>query len=123
MEIQQVILIGGEKVVFPLWISTLEISQTYYYNVQSLFLNGQTHATCGVKRAPMLYTNEACTWMRAFFDLMGDKMPDRTTVYLSSSLTKVHVFKRMVEELESRRKKLQSLKYGRPCSSMLPFQR
>ena len=89
---------------FALWISSLGISKSFYYNVRALFLDGQTQARCDVKRAPTLRTNETCAWMRSFFNWMGEKMPDRATVHLPSSLTKLHVFKRMVDDLQSRGK-------------------
>ena len=97
-------LVCGRTVCLPLWLATLDISTSLYYNVRSLFLNGHKSLLVHIHRAPMLKTNEAVTWMDGFFALMGERMPHRGTVHLPSCLSRLRVYNRMVSELTQRKK-------------------
>ena len=57
-------LIGGKPVGQPLWIATLGISNSLYYEVRKLFQNGHVRITKEIQRTP-LQRNGAT----AYFDL------------------------------------------------------
>ena len=97
-------LIGGKPVCRPLWIATLGISNSLYYEVRKLFQNGHVRITKEIQRAPLQRTSEAIAWMDTFFNLIGDHMPHRIAVHLPSSLSKSAVYQRMVAEMTGRSK-------------------
>lgn len=76
--------ICGKRVCFQLWIKTPGISQSHFYNVQSLFLKGHKCIIQQVARTPLQKTSEAVAWMDSFFTYIGDRMPDRSTIHLLS---------------------------------------
>lgn len=98
------LLICGKSVCLPLWLATLGISQSHYFRVRSLFLQGHKQILSHVQRTPTLRTNEAMAWMDNFFSLMGERMPDRATVHLPSCLSKLSIYTRMECELKARRR-------------------
>lgn len=101
---ESIYMICGKSVCFKLWVATLDISTSYFYNVRSLFLNGHKRVIQHVQRTPLLRTSEALAWMDSFFATMGDRMPDRPTVHLPSSLSKVSIYNDMVDDLRRRGK-------------------
>ena len=96
--------ICGKRVCFQLWIKTLGISQSHFYNVRSLFLKGHKRIIQQVVRTPLQRTSEAVAWMDSFFTRIGDRMPDRPTIHLPSSLSKISIYQNMTEELQQRGK-------------------
>ena len=97
-------MICGKSVCFKLWVATLDISNSYFYSVKRLFLNGHKRVIQHVQHAPLLRTSEALAWLGSFFTCMGDRMPDRPTVHLPSSLSKVSIYNEMVDDLRRRGK-------------------
>ena len=97
-------MICGKSVCFKLWVATLDISNSYFYSVKRLFLNGHKRVIQHVQHAPLLRTSEALAWLDSFFTCMGDRMPDRPTVHLPSSLSKVSIYNEMVDDLRRRGK-------------------
>ena len=96
------LLICGKSVCLPLWLNTLGISQSYFYSVRTLFLQGHKQILSQAQRTPTVKTNEAVAWMDNFVSLMGDKMPDRATIHLPSCLSKLSVYHRMASDLKER---------------------
>lgn len=95
--------ICGKSVCQTLWIAALGISSAHFYRVRSMFRQGHksviTHSN---SKNPLLKTNEALAWMEGFFDLMGERMPDRATVHLPSCLSKLSIYHRLEEEMKER---------------------
>lgn len=98
------LLICGRPVCQPLWLATLGISQSYFYGVRALFLQGHKRLVSHVNRNPTEKTSEAIAWMDNFVSLMGDKMPDRATTHLPSCLSKLSVYQRMSKAQKERGK-------------------
>ena len=96
------LLICGKSVCQPLWLSTLGISQSHFYSVRTLFLQGHKQILSQPQCTPTVRTNEAVAWMDNFVSLMGDKMPDRATIHLPSCLSKLSVYHRMASDLKQR---------------------
>lgn len=95
--------ICGKVVCLSLWVATLDISLSYFYNVRSLYQQGHKSIVAQVHRnRPLAKTSEAMAWMESFFDLMGEKMPDRATVHLPSCLSKLCIYQRLEAEMRER---------------------
>ena len=91
-----------------IWMSTLGISSSYFYEVRKKFLKlrlslrkrnyskqvqllNLSHET---QRSSLQRTNEAIAWMTNYFDLVGEYLPHHMAIHLPSGLTKLHVIKR-----------------------------
>ncbi len=96
--------ICGKSVCLQLWLSTLGVSQSHYYSVRGLYLKGHKRIVSEIQRTPLPRTNEAVAWIEGYVSLMGDKMPNRATIHLPSSVSKVSMYQRMMAELKVRGK-------------------
>ena len=103
-EAATVFLICGKSVCQSLWLATLGISTSVFYEVQWLFLDGSKKLNQEVHRTPQIRTSEAIAWMDCFFTLVGDQLPHRMAVHLPSSLTKSGVYQRLVADMKQREK-------------------
>jgi hypothetical protein len=86
------------------WISTLEISSSYFYKIRKKFLTGSISLSPDTQRSPLQKTSEAIAWMNNYFDLIGDYLPHHMAIHLPSGLTKVLVYQKMVTDFKERNK-------------------
>ena len=98
-------IISGKSVCFKVWLATLHISHTHFYNVKAMFNEGATRVIHHVNRVPMQKTFDALVWMDDYFMKIGDRMPDKPVVHLPSSLTKTSVYERMKRDMADLGKK------------------
>ena len=68
-----------------------------FYETGSVSLSHET------QRSLFQRTNEAIAWMTNYFDLVGDYLPHHMAIHLPS-LTKLHVYQKMVTEFKERNK-------------------
>lgn len=97
-------LVSGKVVCQNLWIATLGISQTAFYSIRKLFLEGTVTFVSGSERSPLLRTTEALAWMENYFTLVGDSMPNQMALHLPSSLSKLSVYQRLHDDFKKRGK-------------------
>ena len=92
----------GKMVCFRVWLSVLGLSKSRFYEIKKAYSDGSLSI---VKVSnPMLRrskTYEAISWMRQYFEHIGDHMPDRMAIHLPSFLTSSVVYDRMKEEFEA----------------------
>ena len=98
--------ICGKEVCQPVWISTLGISVSTFYNARKKFLSGSLVVVHDTQRSPRLRTNQAIAWMKNYFDLIGDKLPHRMSVHLPSNLSKLAIYQRMTADFQKRRENI-----------------
>ena len=103
-EATTVFLICGKSVCQSLWLATLGISTSVFYEVRRLFLDGSKKLNQEVHRTPQIRTSEAIAWMDCFFTLVGDQLPHSMAIYLPSSLTKSGVYQRLAADMRQRDK-------------------
>ena len=98
-------LVCGKVVCQKLWIATLGIGLTTFYSVRKMFAEGTVSLfSSSGSRSPLLKTNEALAWMDNYFMLVGDSMPNGMMIHLPSSLSKLSIYQRLVEEFKNRKK-------------------
>ncbi len=93
-------MLEGKRVCKNAFLNILGISKKRFKTVTELFSDGIHKATRKPHvRAEAAKTSEAKTWMRQYFDLIGDKMPHIDRIHLPHFLTKYDVYLRMKREL------------------------
>ena len=92
-------LVSGRDVCLPVWLNTLSISSSRFYDIQSEFIHGQTQPILKKPHSISTKTHKAIAWMSSYFDRVGDKRPDKDGIYLPTCLTEKGIYSRMVEEL------------------------
>lgn len=97
--------IGGKPVCMQLWASVLGVSISYVYKVRALYLDGHKRLVSHNDRSRSTKTMEAVAWMENFFNLNGDRMPDRAVVHLPSSMSKLDVYHCFRSEQKEKRAK------------------
>lgn len=101
---ETIFLVVGKGVCLQIWLGTLGLSRSRYYEVRKAFSSG----VISFQRALSPTTShrpkscKAIAWMQYYFQQIGDQMPDRMAIHLPSFLTNVLVYNRMKEELEGR---------------------
>lgn len=91
--------ISGKEVCFQVWLATLDLKVSRFYDIRSLYLNGVTNIARHTTKDPLPKTIEAMNWMEVFFTMIGDQLPDRGIVHLPSCLTHKAIYLRMATEL------------------------
>ena len=95
--------VSGKSVCRNVWVSSLGISTSTFYNARKRFLSGSVSIVREMQRSPQLKTNEAIAWMQNYFDLVGDKLPHLMSVHLPSNLSKLTIYQRMTSEFRNRK--------------------
>ena len=92
----------GKTVCLRVWLAVLGLSKSRFYEIRKAYLDG----SLSIEKVsnPILRrskTYEAISWMRHYFEQVGDHMPDRMAIHLPSFLTNSAVYDRMKEEFEA----------------------
>lgn len=69
-------IISGKSVCFKVWLATLHISHTHFYNVKAMFYEGETQVIHHVNRVPMQKAFYAMMWMDDYFMKLEIKCHD-----------------------------------------------
>lgn len=101
-------MVSGKCVCLAVWLGTLSLSRTRYYEVRKAFCSGvvsfeRIHSPTTVHR-PKSY--KAIAWMQSYFHQIGDQMPDRMAIHLPSFLNNTLVYNRFKEDCEERREEI-----------------
>lgn len=93
------LLLCGKSVCCPVWLATLSISSSRFYEVRREFVDGKTEPTPKRPRSMSVKSFQAIAWMSSYFERVGDKRPDKDGIYLPTCLTEKAIHSHMVEEL------------------------
>ena len=97
---QTIFLISGKVVCQPVWLATLGISRSRFYEIRKAYLHGAMNMDQPAKQVPRrAKTHKAISWMNSYFNQVGDHMPDKLAIHLPSFLTRSLVYERMKEDL------------------------
>ena len=91
--------ICGKEVCQSLWLATLSVSQSRFYEIRKNFLGGQLQVQTRQFRSMSSKSQLAIAWMESYFDRIGDKRPDKERIYLPSCLTEKSIYSYMIEQL------------------------
>lgn len=95
-------LLCGRVVCQRVWLTTLSISTSRFYEIRKDFMGGIV-ITEAEKRSRSLAPKslEAIAWMKTYFERIGDKRPDKDGIYLPTCLTEKMIYDTMVEDVYS----------------------
>ena len=93
------LLLCRKSVCCPVWLATLSISSSRFYEARREFVDGKTEPTPKRPRSISVKSYQAIAWMSSYFERVGDKRPDKDGIYLPTCLTEKAIHSRMVEEL------------------------
>ena len=103
-EKETIFKVAGKGVCLPVWLATLGLSRTRYYEVRKAFASGvmsfEKILSPTTGRRPK--SCRAVAWMQHYFEQVGDQMPNRMAIHLPSFLNTTIIYSRMKEELEER---------------------
>ena len=90
----------GREVCQSLWLATLSVSPSRFYEIRKEFMSGGQSQLCKKKsRSPSTKTLQAIAWMTSYFERIGDKRPDKDGIYLPICLTVKSMYHHMLESL------------------------
>ena len=95
-------LISGKGVCFKVWLTSLDLSASRFYEIRSLYIKGIVTIERSFKKDLPPKSKRAIEWMRGYFDLIGDYMPDRGIINLPQCLSRNLVYELLVEELREK---------------------
>ena len=103
-EKETIFMVIGKGVCLPVWLATLGLSRTQYYEVRKAFasrvMSFERILSPTIRHRPK--SCRAVAWMQHYFEQIGDQMPNRMAIHLPSFLNTTIVYNRMKEELEER---------------------
>ena len=100
MSSEPTMMLEGKHICKDAFVKCLSISQKRYRNVISLYRSGVSKAKRKTPvRSEQTKCSEAKAWMKAYFDLIGDRMPHIQRIHLPQFLTKNDIYIRMKREL------------------------
>lgn len=93
-------VLSGREVCQSLWLATLSVSPSRFYEIRKEFLSGgQSLLSKRKSRSPSPKTLQAIAWMTSYFEKIGDKRPDKDGIYLPTCLTVKFMYYHMIESL------------------------
>ena len=93
-------VLSGREVCQPLWLATLSVSSSRFYEIRKEFMSGgQSQLSTKKGRSPSTKTLQAIAWMTSYFERIGDKRPDKDGIYLPTCLTVKSMYGHMIESL------------------------
>ena len=95
--------IKGKPVCRKAWILIHGVNSRRFDRIDHDFKTGSewyTHGNTGLKR-PTSKTAECIAWLSFLVNAIGDRQPDSDKIHLPSCFTKVLLYKKMCEELQS----------------------
>ena len=97
------LMLEGKQVCQNAFVKALGCSKERYRKVISLYCCGVTNIKRKKPvRSELTKCSEAKTWMKSYFNLVGDRMPHVQRIHLPQFLTKNDVYIRMKRELMER---------------------
>lgn len=96
-------IVSGKEVCEQCWRMCAGLRRKRFQRLKNKFLSGTVyieHGRQGVIR-PSDCTIRAISWMRVFFEKVGDKMPTNSYIHLPSCLTKADVYCLAFDDLTS----------------------
>ena len=100
---QTIFIIAGKEVCRLCWRMAMGIKRTRFTTLMDKFMAGIVHVEHGRSgfRYPQGPSSTAISWMRSFFDKVGDRMPMQQSFHLPSCLTKKEVYHIAKEDLQA----------------------
>ena len=95
--------IKGKIVCQKAWITVHEVSPKRFQRIRNDYNNGShiyTHGNSGLKRQATR-TSECVAWLKFLINAIGDQQPDSGKVHLPSCFTKLAIYEKMSQELNS----------------------
>lgn len=89
----------GKPVCQGLWLAALGISTSRFYDSRRQFLEETGPPAQKKHRSLSAKSLSAISWMRSYFEKVGDKRPDKDGIFLPTCLTEGAIYSRMVEEI------------------------
>lgn len=101
--VQTKYFIAGKEVCSSAWCKVFEISNRTLQRMQRklVFDDGMQHGNLGKKRQNTK-TEGAVAWMERYFNLIGDKMPDKDQIHLPCWETQKDIFCRYSGDMQIR---------------------
>lgn len=93
---------GGKEVCKEIFCQVYSLSPKRLYRVRKAVSQGQVNAQHGNKGRKKVSTrvNEAKTWMERYFNLIGDKMPDKNQIHLPSWDKQIDIYQRFKDDMQ-----------------------
>jgi len=93
--------VHGKEVCHNLWLEILALSTSRFYRVRKDFLlhDGANYLVKCPNKNKQKKTVEACAWLGAYIDKVGDKRPDEDWTYLPTCLTEAKMYEIMIDEI------------------------
>jgi hypothetical protein len=95
--------VKGKPICKKAWVTIHGINFRRFDRIDQDFRTGSelyVHGNSGLKR-PTTKTSECMAWLRFLVNAVGDHQPDTAKIHLPSCFTKVLLYKKMCEELNS----------------------
>lgn len=95
-------IVAGKEVCKETFCQVYLLSPKRLYRVRKAVSQGQVNAHHGNKGRKKVSTrvNEAKTWMERYFNLIGDKMPDKNQIHLPSWDRQIDIYQRFKDDMK-----------------------